>query len=272
VRFSQSLQSGILIKRYKRFLADIRLDNNEVSTTHCRKVITAHCPNSGSMKSCKTDGWPVLLSYNPGPKRKYPYTWEMVYNGVCWIGINTGIPNRIVYDAISDNNIPELTGYTSIRREVPYGKNSRIDILLNKGKDLRGVKVTALGGGKVTALGGEKTSAIGGGKTSALCYVEVKNVTLVEEDGCYYFPDSVTERGRKHLLELMECVRQGQRAVMFFCIQRSDGSVFKPAAHIDPAYAETLKEAQQAGVELLAYRADVSPEQIVLSEKISYKI
>jgi sugar fermentation stimulation protein A len=179
VQFAEPLHSGILIKRYKRFLADIRLDDG--------KVITAHCPNSGSMKTCKTTGWRVLLSDSGNPKRRYPYTWE-------------------------------------------------IDILLEKGTEV--------------------------------CYIEVKNVTLVEEDGCYYFPDAVTERGRKHLQELMACVRQGQRAVMFFVIQRSDGSLFKPAAHIDPVYAETLKEAQQAGVELLAYRAEVSSEQITLNEKI----
>jgi sugar fermentation stimulation protein A len=228
VQFAEPLHSGILIKRYKRFLADIRLDDG--------KVITAHCPNSGSMKTCKTTGWRVLLSDSGNPKRRYPYTWEMVHNGICWIGINTGIPNKIVYEAISENKIPELAGYNNIRKEVLYGKNSRIDILLEKGTEV--------------------------------CYIEVKNVTLVEEDGCYYFPDAVTERGRKHLQELMACVRQGQRAVMFFVIQRSDGSLFKPAAHIDPVYAETLKEAQQAGVELLAYRAEVSSEQITLNEKI----
>jgi sugar fermentation stimulation protein A len=229
VHFTAPLYSGILIKRYKRFLADVRLENG--------KVITAHCPNSGSMKSCKTPGWQVLLSDSGNPKRRYPYTWEMVHNGTCWIGINTGMPNKIVYEAIAENRIPELSGYSSIRKEVPYGRNSRIDLLLEEGTEI--------------------------------CYVEVKNVSLVEEDGCYYFPDAVTARGRKHLQELMACVRQGQRAVMFFVIQRSDGSVFKPAAHIDPAYAETLIKARLTGVELLACRADVSPEQITLAEKVN---
>jgi sugar fermentation stimulation protein A len=230
--FKGPLIRGRLIKRYKRFLADIQLENGE--------VITAHCPNSGSMKSCLGENWDVRLSYSHNPTRKYPYTWELVHNGRCWIGINTGIPNKITEEAIHLSLIPELVGYDEIRREVKYGKNSRIDLLLTT--------------------------------SDKYCYVEVKNVTLVENDGDYYFPDAVTERGRKHLHELVEMVRQGHRAVMFYVIQRNDGSKFKPAAHIDPAYAESLKEVYDKGVEIIAYRAEVNPEQIFLANKIAWEL
>jgi sugar fermentation stimulation protein A len=232
MKFKTTLIPGKLIKRYKRFLADIELENGE--------IITAHCPNSGSMKSCQTPGWEVRLSYHDIPSRKYKHTWEMVHNGNCWIGINTGIPNRIVEESIINKKNDSLNGYTEIKREVKYGQNSRIDIFLQN--------------------------------SSQLCYVEVKNVTLVEEDNCYYFPDSVTERGRKHLYELIDMVKQGYRAVMFFVIQRSDGTVFKPASHIDPRYAESLKEAFAKGVEILVYRAEVSPESIFLAEKIPWRL
>jgi sugar fermentation stimulation protein A len=232
MRFEQPLIPGKLIKRYKRFLADIELDSGE--------VITAHCPNSGSMKSCQTSGWKVMLSIHDTPTRKYKHTWEMVHNGVCWIGINTGIPNQIVNEAIKNDSIGSLKGYSEIKREVRYGKNSRIDIFLQNAKEK--------------------------------CYTEVKNVTLVEEDGCYYFPDSVTERGKKHLYELIDMVKQGHRAVMFYVIQRSDGTIFKPAAHIDPAYADSLKEAHTKGVEILVYQAKVEPEAIVLKEEIPWQL
>jgi len=230
MKFETALTPGKLIKRYKRFLADVELDSGE--------IITAHCPNSGSMKTCQNPGWKVMLSYHDNPKRKYKYTWEMVHNNTCWIGINTGIPNQIVEESIKNGAIPDLSGYTEIKREVRYGKNSRIDIYLKNAKQV--------------------------------CYTEVKNVTLVEDDGFYSFPDSVTERGRKHLYELIDMVKQGHRAVMFYVIQRSDGTTFKPAAHIDPAYARSLKEAHDKGVEILVYQADVNPKSIFLTNEISW--
>ena len=232
MKFEQSLIPGKLIKRYKRFLADIELENGE--------IITAHCPNSGSMKSCQTPGWKVLLSYHNNPKRKYKYTWEMVHNGICWIGINTGLPNQIVEESIKNKTIPSLIGYIDIKREVRYGQNSRIDIYLKN--------------------------------ETETCYVEVKNVTLVEEDHFYSFPDSVTDRGKKHLYELIDMVKQGHRAVMFYLIQRNDGTTFKPAAHIDPAYAESLKEAYEKGVEILVYQAEVKPDSITLGSEILWAL
>jgi sugar fermentation stimulation protein A len=230
--FEKPLVEGKLIHRYKRFLADIELNSGE--------IVTAYCPNSGSMKSCMTPGWKVMLSKNKNPKRKYQYTWEMIHNGICWIGINTHVPNQIVAEAISQNCIPELGGYNILKREVKYGKNSRIDIFLEY--------------------------------KNSCCYVEIKNVSLVEEDGNYYFPDSVTERGRKHLHELMEMKLLGHRTVMFYFVQRSDGNILKPAAHIDHDYTRSLKEAYAKGVEILVYKTDVSPQKIELNEKISCEL
>ena len=232
MKFEQTLIPGKLIKRYKRFLADIELESGE--------IITAHCPNSGSMKSCANPGWKVMLSESDNPKRKYKYTWEMVHNGKCWIGINTIIPNIITEEAIKNGTISELSGYDETKREVKYGENSRIDILLKF--------------------------------KSQICYVEVKNVTLVEEDGNYYFPDSVTSRGLKHLHELTEMKNLDHRAVMLFVIQRSDGKIFKPAAHIDPKYAEGLKNAYENGVEIMVRQADVKPDQINLKQEIPWQL
>jgi sugar fermentation stimulation protein A len=232
MKYDRPLIPGKLLNRYKRFLADIELDFGE--------FITAHCPNSGSMKTCTNPGWKVLLSESNNPKRKYKYTWEMVHNEKCWIGINTMVPNIIAEESIKNGTISELGGYTEIKREVKYGENSRIDILLKNPKET--------------------------------CYVEVKNVTLVEDDGNYYFPDAVTSRGLKHLHELMEMKRQGHRAVMLFVIQRSDGKIFKPAAHIDPKYAEGLKIAYENGVEILVRQAEVSPQKIMINNKINFEI
>jgi len=228
MQFKQQLIPGKLLKRYKRFLADVELEDGQ--------VITAHCPNSGSMKTCATRGWEVRLSRSSNKHRKYPYTWEMVNNGRCWIGINTGVPNIIVAEALADRKIPELADFITLNREVRYGVNSRIDILLQ---------------------GGSKT-----------CYIEVKNVTLVEDDDIFYFPDAVTERGTKHLSELIRVVEQGYRAAMFYVIQRDDGRIFKPAKHIDGKYTEMLQKAVKNGVEIFAYMASVSPEQIYLEHPV----
>ena len=225
--FNHDLIAGILLKRYKRFLADIKLNNGS--------FITAHCPNSGSMRTCKEPGWKVMVSDSNNPERKLRYTWEMIHNGSCWIGVNTNLPNKLAEEAIRNGIIKELQGYENIRREVKYGKNSRIDLLLSTG--------------------------------GRLCYVEVKNVTLVE-DGYYQFPDAVTERGLKHLHELTAEVKAGHRAVMLYVIQRSDGKKFKPAGHIDAEYTRGLTKAVSDGVEAIAYRAEVSPQKIEIVEPV----
>jgi len=231
MKFEQKLIPGKLVRRYKRFLADVRLENG--------RIVTAHCPNSGSMKTCNQPGWPVLLSESRNPKRKLQYTWELVHNGRCWIGVNTHLANKLAVEAIRSDRISTLQGYSEIRTEVNYGRNSRIDILLSDP--------------------GRK------------CYVEVKNVTMVEADGFYKFPDSVTSRGRKHLYELRDMLRMGHRAVMLFAIQRSDGTLFKPAVQIDPAYAASLQEVYREGVEILPYGAHVSAQEIYLKQLIPFE-
>ena len=220
---------GTLIKRYKRFLADVKLEDGS--------VITVHCPNTGRMTTCAEPGWRVALSDSQNPKRKYRYTWELVHNGECWICVNTGRANEIAAEAVSTGIIPELSGYAEVIREQKFG-NSRFDLLLCTG--------------------------------AARCYVEVKNVTLLADDGSYAFPDAVTERGRKHLNELIEVVKAGHRAAMLFVIPRSDGTAFRAAHEIDPKYADALIKAQAAGVEVLVWRAEVSPEALRLSEAVDY--
>lgn len=218
---------GTLIKRYKRFLADVELADGS--------VITVHCPNTGRMTTCAEPGWKVALSDSQNPKRKYRYTWELVHNGDCWISVNTGRANAMAFEAVSNGVIPELAGYDEVLREQTFG-NSRFDLLLKKGDEL--------------------------------CYVEVKNVTLLADDGCYAFPDAVTDRGRKHLNELIDVVKAGHRAAMLFVIPRSDGTSFRSAQEVDPKYAEALIAADSAGVEIHAWSAEVSPEEIRLNASV----
>ena len=225
------LIQGTLVKRYQRFLANVRLDNG--------KSITAACNNTGSMKSCSDPGSPVMLSMDSNPNRKFSYTWELVQVNGVWVGVNTAVPNKLVHRAVKKGAIPELAGYPTIQTEVKYGKDSRIDLLLSR--------------------------------PEGRCYVEIKNVSMVEE-GIAYFPDAVTARGLKHLEELTKMVEQGHRAVMFYLIQRSDAALFKPAASIDPVYAEALKQAHAHGVEILVYKANVSPEEITLGEPVPFEL
>lgn len=221
------LVAGTLVKRYKRFLADVLLEDGS--------EVTVHCPNSGSMKGCAVPGSRVFLSRSSNPKRKYPYGWELVEADGFWAGINTGLPNHLTREAIENGTVTELQGYGTIRPEVPYGERSRIDLLLEG--------------------------------PAGRCFVEVKNVTLVE-NGRALFPDAVTTRGQKHLQELMRVVREGARGVIFFTVQRGDGSSVSPADLIDPEYGRLLRLAADNGVEALAYRAVVTPEEIRLAERL----
>jgi sugar fermentation stimulation protein A len=231
MKLPQPLLPGRLIRRYKRFLADIELAGGE--------VVTAHCPNSGSMKGCARPGNQVLLSFNDNPHRKLRYTWELTQVNGLWAGVNTGLPNRLAREAIEEGIVVELAGYENIRPEVRYGENSRIDLLLSG------------------SLG--------------LCYVEVKNVTLVENDVAM-FPDAVTLRGQKHLRELMQVVREGNRAVIFFVVQRLDAHSLAPADGIDPEYGRLLRLAVNNGVEALAYQARVEPGEISLSHRLPVRL
>jgi sugar fermentation stimulation protein A len=228
--FQEKLIHGTLIKRYKRFLADIKLDNGE--------IVTAHCTNSGSMKSCLENGAEVYLSPVNDPKRKTRFTWEMIKINGDWVGINTGNPNKIAFEAISKGEIPGLENYTTVKREVKFG-DSRFDVFAEN--DLE------------------------------QCFVEVKNVTL--KDGKYaLFPDAVTTRGQKHLKTLIEVKKQGMRAVMLYIVQRTDVEFFAPAAEIDSNYADALKEAVSAGVEVFAMQAKVTSVKIELVKNLPVQV
>ncbi len=234
MKFSGKLVEGKLIRRYKRFLADVELFGGE--------IVTVHTANTGSMNGCSEPGSRVWLSRSDNLKRKYPLSWELVeVKPAVLVGINTMLSNKLVEEAISKGLIHSLSGYSSIRREVRYGKEkSRIDLLL------------------------ESDSAPD-------CYVEVKNVTLMKGE-IALFPDAVTERGTKHLRELAEMVKQGKRAVIFYCIQRSDALEFQPASEIDPLYARTLTEAIGEGVEALAYCAEVTSSEVRLVREVPVMI
>ena len=222
------LVQGTLIRRYQRFKADVKLRNG--------RVVTALCPNSGSMKSCSEPGRPVYLSRSDNPKRKLKYTWEMIDMPSSLVGINTHVPNRLVKESIVRDEIKELTGFEQVRSEVKYGENSRIDLLLEGPEERR-------------------------------CYVEIKNCTLIES-GIAYFPDAVTARGLKHLIELQNEVRRGNRSVNFFLIQRTDAEAFRPADHIDPAYGKELRKAVKNGVEILAYDVHIDLDGITLNRRL----
>jgi sugar fermentation stimulation protein A len=232
MRFDEPPIEGRLVRRYKRFFTDVELPDGE--------VVTAHCPNTGSMKGCLDEGNPVWLRDSKNDKRKLRLTFQAIQVGGAWVNVDTGLPNRVVYEALAAGEVPELTGYDDVRREVKYGTNSRIDVLLES-------------------------------EGRPPCYVEVKNTTLAEGDQAR-FPDAVTERGRKHLGELAEVVRNGGRAVQFFFVSRADVTRFAPADDIDPAYGAALREAADASVELLAYSAAVTADGLELGERLPVEL
>jgi len=226
MKFEHHLQSGLLLKRYKRFLADIEINSDR---------ITIHCPNTGSMKGCAEPGSKVWFWDSENPKRKYRHTWELVENHLGHlIGINTNRANQLVKEAIIDGVLNNLE-YDKMSQEVTYGKEkSRIDLLLENA------------GNKI--------------------WIEVKNVTLLDENkpdvGAGYFPDAVTSRGTKHLRELMAQVEQGDRSILIFCVQHTGIKTVQAAEHIDPVYANTLKQAKAAGVEIIAAKTLINDQEI----------
>ncbi|MCK5310482.1 MAG: DNA/RNA nuclease SfsA [Desulfobacteraceae bacterium] len=225
------LISGILIKRYKRFLADVQL-------VETGRTVTAHCPNSGSMKGCAEPGSQVFLSESTNPKRKLKYTWELLQGSGTMIGINTQVPNKLVKQAIENDLIEELSGYDKIKAEIKTSEHTRLDLLLEK-------------------TNGEK------------CYVEIKNCTLVE-NSVAMFPDAVTLRGQKHLDELEYLVSQGHRGVIFYLIQRMDAKSFRPADMIDKTYAEKLKRAVRNGVEIVTRDTIIDTKMIQIGKPIKW--
>ncbi|MBY0501738.1 MAG: DNA/RNA nuclease SfsA [Alphaproteobacteria bacterium] len=228
--FNSPLLRGHLIKRYKRFLADIELEDG--------KIITAHCPNSGAMQGLTTEGIPVWVSVSSNPSRKLPYTWQMVEVDGVFVGMNTSNPNHLVEEAIRNGIVSELQGYQKLQREVSYGKNSRIDILLSNPGE-------------------------------SLTYVEVKNVHL-KRGKIAAFPSSVTIRGAKHMGELTEMVHKGHKAYVVYVVQRNDCEGFEVAKDIDPYYGEETLKAIKNGVQPLVYACEVTPNAITITHSINY--
>lgn len=226
------LFKGVLIKRYKRFLADIQFPDGS--------IITAHSANTGSMRECSEPGRTVWLSYHDKPTRKHKYSWEIIDMGTSLVGINTGLPNRLVKVSVEAGLIEELSGYDSLKPEVKTVEGSRLDLGLYK-------------------------------KGRRDCYVEIKNSTLVT-NGVASFPDAVTKRGLKHLKELQRLVRENKRAVMFYLIQRMDAKTFEPAYLIDPDYAAELYQAEKNGVEILVYDSVITTDYIKIGKKIPYTL
>ncbi len=230
MKFASPLIEARLIKRYKRFLADVQLADGS--------TLTAHCPNTGSMMGVCEPGSRVWLSQSENPDRKYAHTWELIEVGDTLVGINTSLPNRLVEEAIANGIIHPLQGYAEIKREVKFGaENSRVDLLLSKSN-------------------GEQ------------CFVEVKNVTAAVSDGIALFPDAVSKRGSKHLRELMAVVQAGHRAVLVFCVQRDDVEQVRPADEIDAVYGKTLRDALKCGVEVLAYGTHICVKNINIINKL----
>jgi sugar fermentation stimulation protein A len=246
MQFPHKLEKTTLIKRYKRFLADV------IHPIHGE--MTVHCPNTGSMKNCWGEDWNAWILDSQNDKRKYRYTWVLSENQQGdLIGINTNFANQVVYEAILDKKIESLAGFETISKEVKYGEeNSRIDIFLKNSQQQE-------------------------------VYVEVKSVTLLDDiansekkldnrrdikKGQGYFPDAVTTRGQKHLRELIHCVEQGHRAVLFFLVQHTGIKIVSAASHIDPDYADLFQKALDSGVEVLAYACDISDTEIRLTHQL----
>lgn len=227
MQFETKLVHGKLIKRYKRFLADILLDDG--------LEITAHCTNSGSMKSCIEEGAEVYLTYHgENTNRKTLYTWEMIRINGKWVGVNTGNPNKLAFEIVAESKIKQLKGYTKVKREVKWG-DSRFDVYAENEHEK--------------------------------CFIEVKNVTYKVEDYAL-FPDAVTTRGQKHLETLVKLRKEGYRAVMLYIVQRTDIDFFGPATHIDPDYASKLLKAINNGVEVIPLMVNVEPTKIEVIKEL----
>ena len=209
---------GKFIKRYKRFLVDVELESGE--------IVTAHCTNTGSLKSCLIENAPVVITGAKNRNRKTRYTWEMIDVGSCWVGVNTLKANEIAFKLLKENKIPSFQNLDTIKREVKFD-SSRFDIYAEKGKE------------KI--------------------FIEVKNVTYREGDFAL-FPDAKTKRGQKHIEQLLKAKREGYRVALFFIIQRDDVKKFKPAENIDPDYAKLLRQARKDGVEIFPIVIKVEPK------------
>ncbi|MBT7670401.1 MAG: DNA/RNA nuclease SfsA [Bdellovibrionales bacterium] len=233
MKFILPVHRGIILKRYKRFLADIKLDGGE--------LITAHLANTGSMTSCYQPSWPALLTYHDNPKRKLKYSLEMIHNGQSWIGVNTSRTNSLAVEAIKSNIISELASYHCLKTERQY-RDSRIDLYLHDEEQEQGH------------------------------WVEIKSVTLKVDDGIATFPDAVTKRGQKHLLTLIDAVKRGYRASLLFIVQREDVTLFDPSRSHDMEYFKLLQSAHQIGVNILVYQCQLSEQGITVYSALPYKV
>ena len=221
--------NGILVKRYKRFFADVQLDN---------KLVTAHCPNTGSMLGLLDEGNKVYLSESDNEKRKLKYTLEVIKLKSKHVGVNTHRTNRIVETALNEKVFTFIKNIKEIRREVKYGENSKIDFLVTTSKEQ--------------------------------AYIEVKNVTLARNKSVAEFPDAVTARGTKHLIELGKLKKKGIRPIMLYIVQRDDCESFQLAKDIDPTYAENLDKAMKRGVEVFCYGCKFSNKDILINREIKF--
>ena len=228
MRFEEPLLEGTLLRRHRRFLADVRLNNGQ--------EVTVHCANPGSMMGCSEPGSKVLVSVAKDPRRKFKHQLEIIYAGRTPVGIHTGRPSSVVAEAITRGQVQDLAGYATMRRDITYGRARRVDLLL-QGNGLR------------------------------TCYVDVKNVTMAQGP-IAYFPDAVSEHGAEELAELTDIVREGFRAMIVFVAQRADVERFRPADQIDADYGQALRDAMARGVELIAYRAKVTRRGIEMDQRL----
>lgn len=223
MKFATKLLGGKLVRRYRRFLVDVRLDSGQ--------LVTAHCPNSGTMVGCCEPGRPVLLSESKDPHRRNAYTWEMINMNGVWVGINVFVPRKVVAESLQHKLIPAFAGFTDLTLDAEYGRGNTVDVLMQ-------------------------------GQEQNL-FMNVYHVAWTE-NSVARFPETPNARARKGLRNLSEIAVQGHRAVALFFVQRSDCEAFSPAVDVDPEFGKIFKEAQKSGVEILAYRADVSPKGIAL--------
>lgn len=239
MKFTKPILEGTFLKRYKRFFADVQLNG---------ETVVAHVANSGSMRGCNMPDMPCLISFDDNPARKLKYTLEMVKTPDSWVGVNTQIPNKIVKEALENKIFENLKGYKQIHPEAKINDKSRLDFALSTDPEVEFKKVNLKKG------------------KDKFHFIEVKNVSLVE-DKFAKFPDSVTERGQKHLNDLMQLMDWGHTCEILYTIQRTDGKIFSPAVDIDPKYAEILKQANTHGVVISPYLCDLSPAGISLTNK-----
>lgn len=252
MKLNYDIRIGSFISRPNRFIAHIDIDG---------EVVVSHVPNTGRLKELLFPGATVMLSYHPSPSRKTQYELRMVKKNDCWISIDSQLPNALAYEAITNEVIKELTGYTHIKREVTY-QNSRFDIRLSR-------ETLCSENNSLTNSNNKSDieALIDTTSNDDICYIEVKGVTL-ERDGWSYFPDAPTERGRKHITELIHAIREGYRAVLLLVVQLENTEGFSPNKATDPEFAKIFEDAINVGVEVFAYRCEITTDAVSITHRI----